>query len=134
MYEPGYRRRRPPPPGPAGAAGFDPYAAATLEPTPTPTPQPNFGGEWMGTAVPIQVGFIAPYEPAMNFLYVISHNRNPFEIDSLRIATMLGEGGKILCLATLTPMAWIKHVELFYMPMVTTGTVTPAPAPPPAGS
>ena len=131
MYEARYARPGPPGAVRPGMPGFGRRPGDSLEPTPTPPPQPIAGGMWMGNAVPIRVGFVAPYQTALSFLYVISHNRNPFEIDSLRITTMFGEGGKILSVATLAPMAWVQGLEVYYNP--TTPTVTPPPPPTPRG-
>jgi hypothetical protein len=104
----------------------------TFEPTPTPAPMPVPGGEWIGNAVPIRIGFVATWETALNFVYVISHNRNPFELDSWELKAALG--GKIQTDVTVMPMAWIKLMDIFYAPPGTTATAMAAAPPPAPGS
>jgi len=107
-----------------------------------PEPVPLQGGVWMGNAVPIQVGFIASWETALDFVWVISHNRNPFEIDQWKLKTT-PQGGRIQNVVTTVPIAWVGMIEGLYAPAVTTGTAptavaaapqpaaAPAPAAPP---
>ncbi|MBM3335206.1 hypothetical protein FJY63_11145, partial [Candidatus Sumerlaeota bacterium] len=95
---------------------------AMFEPTPTPEPMPQ--GQYVGTAVPIRIGFTASWDIAMGFLYSISHNQNPFELDSVTIRS--GQTGKVLVEATVVPMARVEGVQAFYAPAPTTSTLTTA--------
>lgn len=109
-------------------------------PTPTPTPQPLMGGSRIGYAMPIEIEFDASWQNALDYLYVISHNHNPFELDRVHLQTITGAGGKIRTVGTVVPMAWVEGLDMFYRPAGTTATVattaaTPAPAAaPPAGA
>ncbi len=102
--------------------------ADPLNPTPTPTPSPVEGGQWIGNAVPIRIGFAASYENALNFLYQISHQRNPFELDRMQMISL--PGGKIQIDVTVAPMAWVVGLEGFYAPQGTTRPLTAMPLPP----
>jgi hypothetical protein len=106
-----------------------------LKPTPTPEPIPRRGGDWIGDAVPITIQFLASWENTLNYLYVISHNRNPFDIDSLALGSFEGSGGNVIGEATVVPMTLVKGLEALYAP-VTTSTLTAGPGvgPGPAGA
>ena len=116
--------RTPAAPGRGGPGAIGPGGAATAEeeeglPEPVPVP----GGTWMGDAMPIRVRFLAPWDTALNFVYVISHNRNPFGVDAWEMRTV--QGGKIQSETTLAPIVWIAGLDMFYAP-ATTATVTAA--------
>jgi len=115
-----------------GGTGTQGGGMGMLEPTPTPEPQPVPGGVWIGNAVPIEMGFVAPWEKALNFLYVVSHNHNPFEVDSVRFQTIFGEGGKVFAIATFVPMALVDGLQMYFQPQ-TTQTLTAASPPRPGG-
>jgi hypothetical protein len=129
-----------------GAAGR-PAPAAAMAQTPgepqapaIPEPIPLQGGMWIGNIMPIRFGFIASWETSLNFVYVISHNRNPFEVDSWDLKASMG--GKIQTDVTLAPMARVQTVEALYAPETTTAPAVaavralapaaPMPAPGPA--
>lgn len=129
---------------PAPGAGLG--LQGRMTPTPTPSPQPIMGGTRIGHAVPLTVEFDATWENALEFLYAMSHNHNPFEIDKVRLQTIFGEGGKIRTEVTVVPMAWVEGLQAFYQPEGTTTTVAtvsvtpsartgaPPPSQQPAGS
>lgn len=97
-----------------------------MEPTPTPTPQPV--GDWVGDVVPIRITFRASWETNLRFLYELNHNHNPFDIDSLRISTVFGEGGKVETRVTVVPWSVIQGIKPFFAPE-TTSTVAAASPP-----
>ena len=107
--------------------GSYPGQPGVLQPTGTPPPQPVVNGEWIGNAVPIRMGFVASWSNTLSFVYTISHNRNPFELDAWELKA--APGGKIQSDVTVAPMAWIMAFDRFFAP--TTGTVTAAAIPPP---
>jgi len=122
------------PPGGSGPGGTAPTGTGMtqlggFEPASVPTPQPLTGGDWIGNSVPIRFGYVASWETALNFVWVISHNRNPFEVDSWELRSV--PGGKIQAEVTVAPMAWVKMIDALYAPP-STATVTAAVAPPPA--